>query len=55
MIPKVMESFLRERLPAQSWKNRLIREGGMCFMEFSALDVDRMARLGIKRDKKNPQ
>lgn len=55
MIPKVMESFLRERLPAQSWKNRLIREGGMCFMDFGPMDVDRLARLGIQVDRLGPK
>lgn len=55
MIPKVMESFLRERLPAQTWKNRLNCEGGMCFMEFSSMDVDRLARLGIQVDRLGPK
>lgn len=55
MIPKVMERFLRECLPAQTWKNRLNREGGMCFMEFSSMDVDRLARLGIQVDRLGPK
>ncbi len=36
MIPKQMEAFLRERLPERTWENRLVREDGRCYMEFSA-------------------
>jgi glutamate dehydrogenase (NAD(P)+) len=55
MIPKRMEAFLRERLPQQTWENRLQVEGGLCYMEFSALDVDRLARLGIEVDSLGPR
>lgn len=55
MIPKQMNAFLRERLPESSWKNRLAREGGMCFMEFGPADVDRLARLGIQGDSLGPR
>lgn len=50
-----MESFLRERLPDSSWQNRLTRQNNMCFMEFSALDTERLARLGIQADKLGPR
>ena len=55
MIPKQMEGFLRERLPERTWQNRLIREDGLAFMEFSPLDVDRLARLGIQVDSLGPR
>jgi glutamate dehydrogenase/leucine dehydrogenase/CBS domain-containing protein len=54
MIPKHMDSFLRERLPASAWQNRLVMDGDLCFMEFSSLDVERLARLGIEVDKLGP-
>ena len=50
-----MESFLKERLPAQTWKNRLVRENGLCCMDFHAMDVERMARLGIQVDRLGPK
>ncbi len=50
MIPKRMEVYLRERLPQTTWENRLIQDGGLSFMEFGPLDVDRLARLGIEVD-----
>ncbi len=55
MIPKIIESFLRERLPDSSWQNRLTRQNNMCFMEFSALDTERLAQLGIEADKLGPR
>ncbi len=55
MIPKKMDAFLRERLPAQTWENRLVREEGMCFMEFGPMDMDRLARLGIQADRLGPK
>jgi glutamate dehydrogenase (NAD(P)+) len=54
MIPKRMQSFLRERLPERTFKNRLEREGGRCYMEFSPVDVDRLGRLGIEVDNLGP-
>ncbi len=54
MIPKRMEAFLKDRLPEQTWANRLVREEGRCYMEFTALDVDRLARLGIEVDELGP-
>ncbi len=54
MIPRRMETFLRERLPESTWQNRLICEDGHCFMEFNALDIDRLNRLGIEADNLGP-
>ena len=55
MIPKQMDSFLRRRLPESTWENRLTRDGDLCFMEFSAVDTERLARLGIEVDKLGPR
>jgi glutamate dehydrogenase/leucine dehydrogenase/CBS domain-containing protein len=55
MIPKQMDAFLHERLPESSWKNRLVRENGMCFMEFGPADIDRLTRLGIHPDSLGPR
>lgn len=55
MIPEQMYTFLRERLPESTWENRLVRQEGLCFMEFGPLDVDRLARLGIEVDNLGPR
>ncbi len=55
MIPKQMEAFLRERLPERTWKKRLVCQEGLCAMEFSSVDVDRLARLGIEADRLGPR
>ncbi len=55
MIPKSMEAFLRAQIPEQTWKNRLVCEDGMCFMDFGPLDVDRLGRLGIEVDSLGPK
>ncbi len=55
MIPKQMEQFLKEQLPERTWQNRLFREGGRCYMEFGAMDIDRLARLGIQGDSLGPR
>lgn len=54
MIPTSMESFLRQRLPERTWKRRLQKTDGLCFIEFSALDTDRLGRLGIEVDSLGP-
>ena len=54
MIPKKMEGFLTDRLPEQTRESRLVNENGGCFMEFSSVDVDRLARLGIEIDSLGP-
>jgi glutamate dehydrogenase/leucine dehydrogenase/CBS domain-containing protein len=55
MIPKVMEAFLKAQLPETTWQNRLVREDGMCFMDFGPLDIDRLSRLGIEVDDLGPK
>jgi glutamate dehydrogenase/leucine dehydrogenase/CBS domain-containing protein len=55
MIPKRMEAFLRERLPDQTWENRLVRDDGRRYMEFTSMDVDRLARLGVEVDQLGPK
>ncbi|MEE8120496.1 MAG: Glu/Leu/Phe/Val dehydrogenase dimerization domain-containing protein, partial [Anaerolineales bacterium] len=55
MIPKRMEAYLRERLPERTWENRLVRQEGICYMEFGPLDVDRLARLEIAVDNLGPR
>ena len=55
MIPKRMDSFLRQRLPDKTWENRLVRDNGLCYLEFSSLDIDRLARLGIEVDNIGPR
>ena len=55
MIPKRMDAFLHERLPDRTWENRLICDDGSCFLEFNALDIDRLSRLGIEVDNLGPR
>ena len=55
MIPKLMETFLKSQIPEQTWKSRLVRQDGMCFMDFGPLDVDRLRRLGIEVDSLGPK
>jgi glutamate dehydrogenase (NAD(P)+) len=54
MIPRQMESFLRERLPEHTWRTRLIREEGNAYLEFGPQDVERLASLGITADRLGP-
>lgn len=55
MIPKRMEAFLRDHLPERTWLNRLERIGSYRYMEFSAVDVDQIGRLGIEVDHLGPR
>lgn len=55
MIPKEMESYLRERLPSRTWQNRLRRVDGKAYMEFGPMDVDRLSRLEIEVDSLGPR
>jgi len=55
MIPKQMETFLKERLPERTWQNRLEKVNGFAYMEFGPTDVDRLARLGIEVDSLGPR
>ncbi|MFW9819198.1 MAG: Glu/Leu/Phe/Val dehydrogenase dimerization domain-containing protein [Candidatus Thorarchaeota archaeon] len=54
MIPKNMESFLKEHLPKATFKARLKKEDGGCYLEFGNLDVHLLSHLGIIRDKVGP-
>jgi glutamate dehydrogenase (NAD(P)+) len=49
-----MNEFLKSRIPEQTWENRLVCENGLCYLEFNALDVDRLARLDIEVDNLGP-
>jgi glutamate dehydrogenase/leucine dehydrogenase/predicted transcriptional regulator len=55
MIPARMKQLLHEALPDSVWKNRLIKDGPLRFLEFGPLDVDRLQRLGIKVDRLGPR
>ena len=55
MIPKQMEVFLRQQLPERTWKSRLVREEGMCFIDFGATDIERLNRLGVQADHLGPK
>jgi len=55
MIPKRMETYLRERLPERTFQNRLVQDGSKCFMEVGPLDVDHLARLEIEVDNLGPR
>ncbi len=54
MIPKNMESFLNEHLPKATFKARLKKDQGKCYLEFSNLDVHLLSHLGIICDKVGP-
>ena len=55
MIPKKMEQYLRDHFPQAAIENRLIRDDGMCFLEFGPTDELLLARLGITVDKLGPR
>jgi glutamate dehydrogenase (NAD(P)+) len=55
MMPKRMQTYLRERLPESTWDTRLRCDGDKYFLEFDATDVDRLARLGIAVDPLGPR
>ncbi len=55
MIPSRMHQFLTDTLPRSVWKNRLIQDGPLRFLEFGPLDVDRLQRLGIRVDRLGPR
>ena len=54
MIPTYMEQFLHDALFDRTWRNRLVADGPLRFMEFGPLDVDRLLRLGIEVDSLGP-
>jgi glutamate dehydrogenase/leucine dehydrogenase len=50
-----MYQFLRDTLPESVWKNKLIKDGPLRFLEFGPLDIDSLNRLGIKVDRLGPR
>jgi len=54
MIPKNMEAFLIDKLTESTFKNRMVRDGSMCFLELRYSDEHLLSRLGITRDKLGP-
>ena len=55
MIPNQMQTFLQERIPEQTFENRIIEDGSKRYLEFGPLDVDRLARLDIEVDALGPR
>ena len=54
MIPKNMKSYLYEHLPEATLKNRLKKDKGKCYLEFSNIDEHLLSRIGIVVDKLGP-
>ena len=55
MIPKKMDTFLKEHLPKFTLKNRLFKENGKCYLEFTKADENLLSSIGIISDKLGPQ
>jgi glutamate dehydrogenase (NAD(P)+) len=55
MIPEKMKEFLHKNLPETALEKRLLKENGLCFLEFDYADELLLSRLGITRDKLGPQ
>ena len=55
MIPKKMDDYLREHLPEATLKNRLKKDNGKCYLEFTNVDEHLLSRLGIVSDRLGPQ
>ena len=55
MIPKQMETYLKEYIPEAAMKNRTLRKNGRCFLEFGYSDEQLLSRLGISCDKLGPR
>jgi glutamate dehydrogenase/leucine dehydrogenase/CBS domain-containing protein len=55
MIPKSMEILLKQELLETALNKRLIREDGLCFLEFNRTDELLLSRLGINCDKLGPE
>lgn len=55
MIPRQMDQFLHERLPENSWRNRLEAQGPLRYVEFRSTDLERLHRLGIGVDRLGPR
>ncbi|MFX1375442.1 MAG: CBS domain-containing protein [Promethearchaeota archaeon] len=54
MIPKTMDLYLKECLPEATLKNRLKKDNGHCYLEFSNADEHLLSRLKIVADKLGP-
>jgi glutamate dehydrogenase (NAD(P)+) len=54
MIPKKMHEFLRHVFTKETMRDRLIKEARRRFLEFSAVDVELLHRIGIKADSLGP-
>ncbi|MFX1316039.1 MAG: Glu/Leu/Phe/Val dehydrogenase dimerization domain-containing protein [Promethearchaeota archaeon] len=55
MIPKGMDKFLKDNLPKTTFKARVKQDNGMCYLEFTNLDVHLLSHLGIVCDKLGPK
>jgi glutamate dehydrogenase (NAD(P)+) len=55
VIPKKMSEYLHENLPEATLINRLKKDNGKCYLEFSNVDEHLLSRLGIVCDKLGPQ
>ncbi|MFX0029275.1 MAG: glutamate dehydrogenase, partial [Candidatus Hermodarchaeota archaeon] len=54
MIPKTMDAYIKDRLPEATLKNRLKKDNGRCYLEFSNADEHLLSRLKIVTDKLGP-
>jgi len=54
MIPKQMDVYLKEHLPAGTLENRLIKDEGRRYLEFRNIDELLLSSLGIVSDKVGP-
>ncbi len=54
MIPKKMDAYLRSHLPKAAIMNRLKKEDGKCYLEFSHTDENLLSGIGIVCDKIGP-
>ena len=55
MIPQKMDIYLSEHLPEATLKNRLKKDNGKCYLEFTNVDEHLLSRLGIVSDRLGPQ
>ncbi|MBN1983530.1 MAG: CBS domain-containing protein, partial [Chitinivibrionales bacterium] len=50
MIPKEMQKFLTHAVSSKMMQTRLIHEGSYRYLEFTSLDINGLAHLGVKVD-----
>ena len=55
MIPQLMRETLEKVVPPKKMEQRLVRDGSRCYLEFTALDVEMLASLGITVDRLGPR